>query len=120
MRIEERQIDGKIILDLKPPRDGQFSKELFIPQIESILEAGHREIVLNLSGLRWMNSSTMGLLMSAHRISDAAGACMVFAGANGRITDIMRITGMLQVWKTFADVESAVASFDESEEASAS
>ncbi|HEX9640136.1 MAG TPA: STAS domain-containing protein [Candidatus Krumholzibacteria bacterium] len=119
MRIEERQVDGKVILDLKPPREGQFSKELFIPQIESILEAGHRQIILNLSALRWMNSSTMGLLMSAHRISDAADARMVFAGANGRIVDIMRITGMLQVWKTYPDVESAIASFDESEEASA-
>lgn len=121
MRIEEREIDGKVILDLKPPREGEFSKELFIPQIDSILEAGTREIVLNLGELRWMNSTAMGLLMHAHRRADAAGARMVFAGANGRINDIMRITGMLQIWKTYPDLEAALASFDsENEEASAS
>jgi anti-sigma B factor antagonist len=120
MRIEERDVDGKVVLDLQPPRGGEFSKELFIPQIEAILAAGQTKIVLNLSEMRWMNSTAMGLLMSAHRKADSEGAQMVFAGANPRISDIMRITGMLQIWKTYPDVESALASFDGSEEASAS
>jgi len=115
MRIEEREVDGKVILDLTPPREGEFSKELFIPQIDSVIAAGNRQIILNLSALRWMNSTAMGLLMHAHRRADEAGAQMVFSGANRRISDIMRITGMLQLWKTYPDVESAMASFDSSE-----
>ena len=80
--------------DLEPPAEGEFSKELFGPHIESILERGERAIVINLTEMRWINSTAIGLLVAAFRDAKANEARMVFAGANPRISEIMKITGM--------------------------
>ena len=107
MQMEERREGSTSILDLSPPREGSFSKELFLPQIEQILKEGQKRIVINLEAVRWLNSTAIGLLMSAFRSARDAGVEMVFAGANPRILDIMRVTGMLQLWKSYPDVEAA-------------
>lgn len=108
MQISERTADGVTILDLSAPREGEFSRELFLPQIEDILSAGARHIVINLEGLRWLNSTAIGLLMGAFRAAHREGVTMLFAGANNRITEIMRITGMLSVWQAYPDVTTAL------------
>jgi len=112
MQIEERREGTTSILDLSPPREGTFSKELFLPHIEHILEEGQKRIVVNLERVRWLNSTAMGLLMSAFRTARTADVEMVFAGANARIAEIMRVTGMLQLWKSYPDVESAMAGLE--------
>ncbi len=119
MQIHERTIGKVTVLDLEPPTEGEFSKELFGPHIENILERGERAIVINLTEMRWINSTAIGLLVAAFRDAKANNARMVFAGANPRISEIMKITGMLQVWKSYEDVDGAIASFAPGREAQA-
>jgi anti-sigma B factor antagonist len=108
VQIEEQEISGITVLHLSAPREGEFSRELFLPQIDSILDAGARRIVVNLEGMRWLNSTAIGLLLAAHRAAERVGATMVMAGANRRIREIMKITGMLQLWKSYPSVGNAV------------
>jgi len=109
VQISERIVDGVTVLDLAAPKEGEFSRELFLPQVDDILSAGAKHIVVNLEGLRWLNSTAIGLLMGAFRAADREGVTMLFAGANSRITEIMRITGMLSVWQAYPDVDTALA-----------
>ena len=111
MQIEEQEIDGVTVLHLSAPREGEFSRELFLPQIDSVLDGGARRIVINLEGLRWLNSTAIGLLLAAHRAAERVGATMVLAGANRRIREIMKITGMLQLWKSYPNVNAALGEF---------
>lgn len=109
MRISEHSTADVTILDLLTPVSGDGSHQLFIPQIEALIEEGHRKFVLNLEELTWINSSGLGLFIGARRLVDEAGGQMVICNVNKRIMDIFEITALSTVWKIFPDVESAIA-----------
>jgi anti-anti-sigma factor len=109
MRISEHSTDDITILDLLTPVSGDGSHQLFIPQIEALLEEGHRKFVLNLEELTWINSSGLGLFIGARRHIDEAGGKMVICHMNQRISDIFEITALSTVWEIYPDVEAAVA-----------
>jgi anti-sigma B factor antagonist len=109
MRISEHSTDDVTILDLLTPVSGDGSHQLFIPQIQALLDEGHRRFVLNLEELTWINSSGLGLLIGARRLVDEAGGELVICNMNQRITDIFEITALSTVWQIYPDVDAAVA-----------
>ena len=109
MRISEHSTADVTILDLLSPVSGDGSHQLFIPQIQALLDEGHRKFVLNLEELGWINSSGLGLFIGARRLVDEAGGRMVVCNLNQRIMDIFEVTALSTVWDIYPDVESAVA-----------
>lgn len=111
MRISEHS-DGLVtVLDLLSPTSGDFSRELFVPQIETLLGEGRRNFVLNLAALPWLNSTGVGLLLAARRKIDEAGGRAVLAAPNERVKGILEVVGMTTIWEIHATLESAQASF---------
>jgi anti-sigma B factor antagonist len=108
MRISEHSTADVTILDLLTPVSGDGSHQLFIPQIQALLDEGHRKFILNLQQLSWINSSGLGLFIGARRLVDEAGGSMVICNMNQRITDIFEITALSTVWDIYPDLDSAV------------
>jgi len=109
MRISEHSTDDVTILDLLSPVSGDGSHQLFIPQIQALLDEGHRKFVLNLQDLSWINSSGLGLFIGARRLVDEAGGEMVLCNVNQRIQGILDVTALSTVWKILPDVPAAIA-----------
>ncbi len=115
MRLTQRDEEGLAVLDVDPPATGDYSRELFLPQIESLLAEGERFILLNISRLRWINSTDIGLLVAAHRKVEELNGRFLIVGPNRRIKELMRVVGMLKLWEVFESEDDARAALEKTE-----
>jgi anti-anti-sigma factor len=69
-----------------------------VGQLRSVLGAGRRELVVDLSGLEFMDSTGLAVLLEAHarRNRDGGGGLRVRAAA-GRVRALLERTGTLRV-----------------------
>ena len=107
MQIQQRQVGNITVLELSPAHTGDYSKELFRPQIESVLADGHNLILFDISRMPWINSTQLGLLIFAHRLVEEAKGKLALAGANDRIKDLMKVVGVLGSWHVYETEEAA-------------
>lgn len=78
--------------------------------VAELLEQGHRRFVLNLRGVSFIDS--MGLsetVACTKRIRERGGAIRLVLAESGHVVQVLRITGLLGAYETFADEERAVA-----------
>ncbi len=108
MQIQQRQVGDVTVLELSPARTGDYSRKLFRPQIESILEEGVRRILFDVSRMPWINSTQLGLLIFAHRLVEERGGRIALIGANDRIKDLMKVVGVLGSWHVYETEEAAL------------
>jgi anti-sigma B factor antagonist len=108
MRISEHSTEDVTILDLLTPITGDSSGQLFMPQIEALLEEGKRKFVLNLAEMNWINSSGLGLFIGARRRIEEAGGRLVLCGVNQRIQGILDVTALSTMYTIVPDVHAAL------------
>lgn len=84
--------------------------------IAALLEQGRKSILLNLSGLEYVDSSGIGDLVRNYLAVVKAGGEMKVVGLTPRIEEIMKITQLYQVFPDFQDEQSALRSFPASPE----
>ena len=72
------------------------------------IDAGHSQIVLDLSATEFMDSSGLGALVSAVKRLGSSGTLSI-AGAHGAVTRLFTLTRMDRVFALHANTEAAVA-----------
>ena len=71
------------------------------------IDAGHSQIVLDLSGTEFMDSSGLGALVSAVKRLGSRGT-LAIAGAQGAVTRLFSLTRMDRVFALHSNVDAAV------------
>lgn len=79
--------------------------------ISRLLQEGRRQIVLNLRGLQYLDSSGIGDLAQAYLSVVKRGGEMKVVGLSERIEEILKITHLYQVFPEFQDEQAALRSF---------
>jgi anti-sigma B factor antagonist len=79
--------------------------------IARLLQLGSKNILLNLSGLEYLDSSGIGDLVANYLSVIKAGGEMRIVGLKPRIEEILKITQLYQVFPEFQDEQSALRSF---------
>lgn len=65
--------------------------------------------VIDLSGVRYMSSAGLRFALSVWRRAEAAGGRLVFAGLHPEVRDTMDVTGFLEFFDVFDDIDAALA-----------
>jgi anti-sigma B factor antagonist len=87
-----------------------FESAAFRDAVHSILNQGHKNIVLNLTGLDYLDSSGVGELVRNYMAVVKKGGAMRVVGLAPKIEEILKITHLHQVFPDFPDEASARAS----------
>jgi anti-sigma B factor antagonist len=82
--------------------------------IAQLLKEGRKQIVLNLSGLVYLDSSGIGDLVHTYMSVIKRGGEMKVVGLSDKVEEILKITKLYQVFPEFQDEHSALQSFPES------
>ena len=90
---EQSRHGGKAELTLKGDLDMAATFRLE-PELDHLLDTGVREIVLDLGGVEFVDSSGLGLLMATHDRSREAGTRMALVAARPEIQRVFQITGL--------------------------
>jgi anti-sigma B factor antagonist len=81
--------------------------------ITSLLEQGRKKIILNLDGLRYLDSSGIGELVRNYMTVIKAGGEMKVVGLKPKVEEIFKVTQLHQIFQEFQDEKEALESFPE-------
>jgi anti-sigma B factor antagonist len=112
VKIKQRSRDDVTILDISGKIMGGDDFDLFNNTIKALVSEGKVDIVLNLSKVKWINSTGLGLMVSAYTSLVKQGGRMKIAEVSERIDNILHVTQLELIFETFDDEEKAVASFE--------
>lgn len=76
--------------------------------VDQVLADGRRLLLVDLSGLRFCDSSGLGALLRAHRVVTEAGGSLVVAGAQGAVQRLVVLTSLAQVLRIEPEVQPAL------------
>jgi anti-sigma B factor antagonist len=79
--------------------------------IAKLLKEGRKQIVLNLSGLVYLDSSGIGDLVHTYMSVIKGGGEMKVVGLSDKVEEILKITQLYQVFQEFKDERAALQSF---------
>ena len=79
--------------------------------MKGILGGGTRKIVLDLAGIRMMDSSGLGELVAARKAATAVGAAIRLLHVGGEVLRILDLARVSSAFEVFSNETAAVASF---------
>ena len=114
MQIEERAVGDVMILDLKGKITLGEGDELLKDKINSLVNQGHRKIILNLAGVPYIDSAGLGEVVRTYTTVSRQGGSLKLLNVTKRISDLLSITKLLTVFETFDAESEAIKSFQAS------
>jgi anti-sigma B factor antagonist len=70
-----------------------------------------REVVLNLSGVNYIDSSGLGMLVAVYSSARSVGADIKLAGLGQRLRDVLQITKLVTVFEVYENEQQAIDAF---------
>jgi anti-sigma B factor antagonist len=83
----------------------------FAGSVASLLAGGEKKVVVDLAGVNYIDSASIGCLMDLYRQANAAGGKLKLAGVQKRVETMLTMTGAQNFLEIHADEASAVRSF---------
>jgi anti-sigma B factor antagonist len=111
--IKIREAGAVVLMDVSG-RLTSLETEALRDSISRLLKEGRKDIVLNLGGLQYLDSSGVGELARAYVTVVKQSGQMKVIGLSSRIEEVLKITQLYQVFPEFPDEEAALKSFPES------
>jgi anti-sigma B factor antagonist len=108
--VNVRQADGVSLVEVTG-RLTSFEAKAFREMILDELKQGHTNIVLNLTGLIYLDSSGIGELVRNYMSVVKKGGAMKVVGLAPKVEEILKVTQLYQVFPEFPDEASALQSF---------
>jgi len=111
LQIKEKQINGVSVLDLAGRITlGDESNQVYL-KIKEMLGKGASQIVLNLAGVRHIDSAGLGMLMAGYASAQNQGATLKLANLTKTFHELLNITKLVTIFDTYGSVDDAVKSF---------
>jgi anti-sigma B factor antagonist len=83
----------------------------FAGSVASLLASGEKKVVVDLAGVNYIDSASIGCLMDLYRQAHAAGGTVKLAGVQKRVETMLTMTGAQNFLEIHADEAGAVKSF---------
>ena len=111
MQITERHVGDVAIIDLSGRLVLGDSDDLLRDKVNSLVQQGEKNILVNLSQVSYMDSSGIGELVGCYTTVTRRGGALKLVGLTKRISDLLAITKLLTVFDSYETEKEAVASF---------
>lgn len=82
-------------------------------KLHELIEKKNTNVVVNLSKVKFMNSSGLGMMIGALTTMRKAGGDLRIANATDKIESLLIITKLITVFKHYKSLDEAVDSFEE-------
>lgn len=111
MKIKEKTDDKVVILTISGNMMGGPDTSALHEKVKGLIADGLKQIVIDLKGVKWMNSSGLGTLMACYTSLNAAEGKMKLASVTEKVQSLFMITKLIQAFETYETAERAVAAF---------
>ncbi len=83
--------------------------EPFRKHVVAEIEAGNKQIIIDLAEVTFMDSSGLGALVACFKQLKGEGGDIRLAGAGGAVKDLFELTSMDKLFKQFDSVDAAAS-----------
>ncbi len=111
MRIKEEIKGDVVVLTVNGNLMGGPESQELHEKVKSVLADGLRKIVIDIKGVKWLNSSGLGVLMACLTSVKEAGGQLKLASVAEKVQSILMITKLVDIFETYETADRAVASF---------
>ena len=98
------RVDGDITL-------GKGSDIILKDKVNSLLQQGHRKVLLDLGQVSYVDSAGLGQLVQIHATTTRQQAALKLLNVTKRLRDLLVVTKLLVVFDTYDNEAEALASF---------
>lgn len=111
MTIEERGAGQVVVLDLQGQLVLGESAGVLKDKVRSLLFQGHRQLLLNLARIDYMDSAGLGELIAAYTTVTRQGGAIKVVNLTRRVSDLLAIAKVLTVFDVHDSEEEALKAF---------
>ena len=111
MNVRTDQIGGVAIVRVGETRLMYPILSDFATAVSGLVATGHKEILIDLTPVTYVDSATIGCLMDLYRQATAAGGALKLAGVQKRVETMLTMTGAQNFLEIHPDEASAIRSF---------
>lgn len=111
MELQERRVGDVVILDLSGQLTLGDDSMRLKDKINSVVQQGRRNILLNLGDVSYIDSGGLGQLVSSFTGVRRENGQLKLFNVGGRARDLLAMTKLLMVFDTYDSEDEAVASF---------
>jgi anti-sigma B factor antagonist len=112
MQIGQRLVDDVTVIEVTG--DITLSKGgdvLIKDKVQSLLQQGHRKLLLDLGSVSYVDSAGLGQLVQVYATTNHLGGSLKLVNVTKRLKDLLVLTKLLTVFETYDSEADAVASF---------
>jgi len=106
------EIRGDIgILSLKGKLMGTPETEDLHDEVRSLLGQGAKKVVLDMSGVTWLNSMGVGSIMRSYTSVMNSGGELSLANLTEKVQSLFFVTQLIRIFKVYNSVDEAVQKY---------
>ncbi|PYT97665.1 MAG: anti-sigma factor antagonist [Acidobacteria bacterium] len=109
MEISARRLDNMTIFDVRGDVDLASSPELRKALLHELREARVPRVILNLKGVRYMDSSGVASLVEGLKVSRDLKARLILYGLNTTVREVLQLSKLVKIFEIYENEEQAVS-----------
>jgi anti-sigma B factor antagonist len=111
MKFSSRQEGDVMVFDLKGGLEGGPDTYAIKDVVTEMIEDGRRNFLLNLDNVDFINSTGIGIVAGVYAGISKAGGQLKICNANEKVSRVMMITKLLEVFDSYTHEEEALQAF---------
>ncbi len=111
MQFTEREIEGIRIVDLEGRLAVGKAAETVRAHLKGLAESGVKNVILNMAGVDYIDSTGLGLLVVCYTTFRKVGGALKLLNLSRRSIELLLLTKLETVFEVFDDEQDAVNSF---------
>jgi len=113
MKIKTTEKYEAVVLELKGNVMGGDDTKEFNEVLHKLIDGGKTRVILDLGGVKFMNSSGLGMLIGGLTTMKKAEGHLKLANVTEKIESLLIITKLIKIFESFDSVDEAVKSFSD-------
>ena len=113
MKIKEKIENHVAVLSLSGKMMGGPETTALHDHIRGLMNDGIKKVVIDLHGVKWINSSGLGVLMAAMTTLKNAEGQMKLANVTEKVESLLMITQLMRIFDTYDSIDRAVSAMSE-------
>lgn len=111
MKFKTKEIDDVVVIELKGDMMGGPDSIRLREKLHKLLEKGKKKVVVDAGKVKFINSSGLGILISALTTMRNGGGDLKLANLTDRLENLLTITKLVKIFDIHDSVEDAIKSF---------
>ncbi|MCB0283233.1 MAG: STAS domain-containing protein [Calditrichae bacterium] len=111
MKFKDKIYGDVGVISLKGKLMGLPETDELQDEVRAMLGQKINKIVLDLDGVKWMNSLGIGAIMRSHTTVSNSGGRFCLARISEKVNSVLVLTQLINIFETFDNVDDAVKSF---------